>query len=506
MAECDPHRPSFASLEATMAPLTGTQGQTQTQTPALAQTQSASSAGKRASAVQIAELAPNSGSSSCEIAGPCTESSAASHLLQLRQNLRNKFIPKFQIGLPANFIRLGKQRIANSFSSSSPSKDQLAELLFALPTELHILILIKLNFADLLALRLASQSFNNLIKSCESAIVRHYVKHVGKSWEYELYPPPRPNQASITYLINLKHRTNTCQKLAAQLCNFVARDILRRNTARKRREFSATWHRMYDRLVPLLFTLSHFFEEYRRIILERCVSRSKSGQNFLLNSGSTLWDDQMQIMDKYDPMLLLDCYHMYGFMLQAFERKLRPPAMASTFERFIRGWTAKPATTQEIEILLMLGGMDQVQRVLSHRTYNERRKALDNFIKGLSPTKNPAKWREHWTELGVANETIRLDKIPNTKIAVPALHLIWVPNALNLLLQKEIIEHVDFGGDSSVRSTRDFVSDLVGYDILRFSSPPPQPLDNDEDDDDVSDSEEEDEDSEDGSDDDDLDV
>lgn len=65
--------------------------------------------------------------------------------------------------------------------------------------------------------------------------------------------------------------------------------------------------------------------------------------------------------------------------------------------------------------------------------------------------------------------------MPHTKLAIPALHLIWVPNALNLLLAKEVIEHVDFGGDSSVRSTRDFVSDLVGWDILRYSGPPPPP-------------------------------
>ena len=51
--------------------------------------------------------------------------------------------------------------------------------------------------------------------------------------------------------------------------------------------------------------------------------------------------------------------------------------------------------------------------------------------------------------------------------------MIWVPNALNLLLAKGVIEHVEFGGESSVWSLRDFVSDMVGWDILQYSAPPP---------------------------------
>ena len=353
-------------------------------------------------------------------------------------------------------------------------RDSLIQLFLSLPNELHVLILCELDLQTVLSLRLASRSLNSLVASCESALVRYYTKNVCTALETYLYPPPGPNEATIHYLLNWKHRKNTSRTLSAQLCNFVSREILFRNTLKKRSAFQPTWNRMFQKLCPLIFTLNHFFESYRHSLLSRCIANSKEGSTFAIVAGPALWDDQMQIMDAYDPILLLDLYHCYGFLLQAFERKLRPPSYATGLERLLRGWTAKPATTQEIEVLLMLGGMDMIGRVLGHGAYNERRRALDAFIRALDPAANPGGWRSVWEGLGLDPVAVPLDRIPATRLGIPALHLIWVPNALNLLLAKEVIEHVDFGGDSSVRSTRDFVSDLVGWDILRYSSAPPQ--------------------------------
>ena len=290
--------------------------------------------------------------------------------------------------------------------------------------------------------------------------------------------------------------------MAAQLSNFVAREILRCDTSNKRRAFRTTWLRMFDKLVPLLFTLGQFFESYRASTLKRALAPTDQTTNskakFSIITGSTVWDDQARIMDQYEPLLLLECYHMYGFLLQAFERKLRPPTYASRIEKLLRGWTAKPATSHQIEILLMLGGMDAVQKVLSKRTYNERRRALDVFIRDLSPMQN-VNWRTHWRQLGVERDGVDLDRVPQSRIAVPPLPIIWVPSALKLLLEKGVIDDVEFGDHSPGRSTRNFVSGLVGYDILRFSSPPAYvPDDSDEDDDlDLADSDSDDEDSED---------
>jgi hypothetical protein len=120
--------------------------------------------------------------------------------------------------------------------------------------------------------------------------------------------------------------------------------------------------------------------------------------------------------------------------------------------------------TPEVEKLLMLGGMEQVYRVLKGRTYSRRRDALDNFINGLKPTTS-MQWRSHWDKMNIASEHIQLDRIQNLRIRLPALHLVWVPSALKLLLCSKIINRVDFSNGSAARSPSDFISDLIGFDL-----------------------------------------
>ena len=263
----------------------------------------------------------------------------------------------------------------------------------------------------------------------------------------------------------------------------MSREILRHNTARKRRAFSPTWERMHARLQPLLFTLNHFFETYRRTLLERSAANRQAASGpsikptFSIQTGAAaLWSDQSAIMDAYDPLLLLDLYHCYGFLLQALERRLRPPSYAGPLERYVRGWTAAPASARAIEILLLLGGADAVASVLAHRRYADRRAALDAFIAALDPARNPDGWRRAWTDLGVCGDRFPLEDVPTTRIALPALHLVWVPSALSMLLAKDVIENVDFEGDFvgdlSARVIHDFVSEMVGFDILRFETAP----------------------------------
>ncbi|KAK3061513.1 hypothetical protein LTS18_006037, partial [Coniosporium uncinatum] len=266
----------------------------------------------------------------------------------------------------------------------------------------------------------------------------------------------------------------------------------------------------------------------------------------------------IDLITNYDPILLLDCYYMYGFLLQAIERQLRPPRyssitsqlgqrVAQTWRRGLsrrrwqtsRYWTheqvrstaattnttttttaaaaaAGSTVTQDIEALLILGGMDAVQQVLSHRSCRGRQRALRRFVASLFPQRNKH-WRSAWRDLGLDGDGdgfdedghvaggsggIDLDAISRTKVGLPALHLIWVPQALEVLLKKGVIEEVDFGTAGVVgseagsgRGMREFVSGLVGWDVLRYGGVPPPPVDYD-DHDDYDDEDEDEEDSE----------
>jgi hypothetical protein len=221
---------------------------------------------------------------------------------------------------------------------------------------------------------------------------------------------------------------------------------------------------LFRAMAPLVFTLNHFFEHYRRMILERAMKNWSPTQKFQISTGGpTLWDDQMSILDRYSPALMLDCYHVYGYLLQVLEFQLRPNKIERAL-RSLQGLKAEMCCTPEVEMLLMLGGMEQVYRVLKGTTYSRRRDALDNFINSLKPTTNVL-WRSQWEKMNIASEHIRLDKIQNLRLRLPALHLVWVPSALKLLLCSKIINRVDFSNGSTARSPSDFISDLIGFDL-----------------------------------------
>lgn len=319
--------------------------------------------------------------------------------------------------------------------------------------------MLQLEIKDILALRGASKSLHYMIEGCVSAVVRSYA-HSLDDLHRSLYPPPPPGMAQLSYLIDNEHRLCTSRLLASLIAAFFCDKMLgmkKRNKARAR-----TYDRIYTGLLPLFFTLGHFFENYRRMILERAMKQWRAGQAFQISTGGpTLWDDQVSILDRYTPALMLDCYHAYGYLLQVFEFQLRPRSMEKLVRR-VRGRNASPAATREVEVMLMLGGMEQVCQVLRGRSYSARRDCLDSFINRLKPTTN-LQWKDAWKDLRVESDIIQLDRVPSLRLQLPALHLVWVPSALKLLLRDKIIDRVDFSSDSGARSPTDFVIDLLVY-------------------------------------------
>lgn len=302
-----------------------------------------------------------------------------------------------------------------------------------------------------------------MIEDCSPSIVRAYIKANMTNLEIGLYPAPAPGQAKFHYLLDVEHRIKVSRNLTALICDFYTTSmslLYRFGSRRRRKEVASMYRGLFKSIQPLVFTLGHFFENYRRMILTRALKNCNSDRDFEISTGgSTLWEDQLFIMETYSPELVLDCYHVYGFLLQMLECELRPTKLQRAI-RNLKGQNGEMCCTPEVEILLMLGGMEQVYRVLKGKSYGRRRDTLDSFIDGLNPTTN-VNWRTQWQNLHVESGDISLDKIGNLRLRLPALHLVWVPCALKLLLCSKIINRVDFSIDSAARSPSDFIIDLL---------------------------------------------
>lgn len=342
-------------------------------------------------------------------------------------------------------------------------------------------ILCGLDFADMLALRLTHTSFYNLILQNESPIVRHLIKHDAPQLLVDLWPPPQlPQPSSLSYFLGLTHRNVVVRELATYIADFIMIKICRQTTKVQQDGFYPRHQRIRSRCQPLLLTLYHFFESYRNHlvapVLNEASGFTKVGPldfSTFPQLGNTQELERM-IIDRYDPERLLQVHQMYKLLLAAFVRKLRPPSYAGRFERTLRGWRKTPASQDDIVKVLLLGGIPKVKRIIEIKTYSARIKALDEFLQGLSSTKNEDGARPDGV---VAEPPIALSSSPalvansverfvtaflneeglsRISGSFPELRDIWSRTAENILLEKNVIRSV-----YEIPIMREFIESLM---------------------------------------------
>ncbi|CAI6338404.1 unnamed protein product [Periconia digitata] len=366
----------------------------------------------------------------------------------------------FQTMLSASLRSMRRKGAGEGLSGKSPFLAALVRL----PRELHIQILSSLCIADLLSLRLTSRTLNDLVTCCGSALVRHWVRHKMGTLHTRLYPPPRPNEADLPYLLAMRRRHIASVRLTRQLARFVLHDTLKHTSERQRQ----MWASVYEKMIPLVFGVGYFLEEHRRAILERDLGRirPRSHIGYDICTEGSIADAERKILMRLDPPLRLQFFYMYCFILQVLTRKLRPPTYTGSVEKVLRGWHGKPACAEDVAFVLILGGVGQVAKLLSCRNYGERRRLLHMFITRLSPHESVS-WRKHWRDVGVTSPAL-LDDIPCSTIRITQLDQIWEPLVVEAMRAESreftALEKQRF---AEVMASRGFLNELMGYDILR---------------------------------------
>lgn len=257
-------------------------------------------------------------------------------------------------------------------------------------------------------------------------------------------------------------------RLTRELATFVLKDTLRHTNQRQKQ----LWASVYEKMIPLVFGVGYFLEEHRRILLERDLGRirprSHIGYDICTTPGIT--SQERHILKKLDPPLRLQFFYMYCFILQVLMRKLRPPTYSGSVEKVLRGWHGKPACVEDIAFVLILGGVGAIAKLLACQNYSERRRLLHSFITRLSPHEN-VRWREHWRDLGVTSHAL-LDDIPCSSIGITQLDQIWTPLIIEGM-NTQSMEFTQYEKDryEEVRVSRNFLNELMGYDILRGRPP-----------------------------------
>lgn len=305
--------------------------------------------------------------------------------------------------LPALPLRPSTESAARkTYDAPIPSKLQpltdshpslpLDQLFAGLPNELQIQVISNLPLPDILNLRLSSKSWHSLITAHEGSIVRHHLQQCIPEYARKLYPVNDPTDFNFHYLCGLWHRLHVAAKLAYMMSEWITKDIFLRQSDSQRLAFASQHERMRRRLIPLLFTVFHYFETYRRLHL-RYVEKHGHG---LKMDPYTVNPIEKEIMELYDDQTLLRVHEIFPLVISSFCRRLRPPTYVGRVERSLRGYIREKPADDVHTAILCIGGMRQVERLWEIKGYNSRRVAVDNWYNSLMKDP-PAEQPQHKT-------------------------------------------------------------------------------------------------------------
>lgn len=272
-------------------------------------------------------------------------------------------------------------------------------MFLGLPNELQVQVISFLPLPDILNLRLASKAWHSLITLHEATIVRHHLEHYVPIYARRLYPATHNKELTFHYLCGLWHRLHVAAKLAYMMSEWITKDIFLRQTEAERLAFAPQHERMRRRLIPLLFTVFHFFEMYRKLHLE---FMEKHGHGLKMDV-YTVNPIEKEIMDMYDDQTLLRVHEVFPLVISSFCRRLRPPTYVGRVERSLRGYIREKPSDEIHSAILCIGGMRQVERLWEIKGYNSRRVAVDNWYNSLTrdgPTDQPTKTRRSLMSFG----------------------------------------------------------------------------------------------------------
>jgi hypothetical protein len=176
------------------------------------------------------------------------------------------------------------------------------------------------------------------------------------------------------------------------MCEWITKDIFLRQTEAQKLAFAPQHERMRRRLIPLLFTVFHFFETYRRLHLQYIAEKGHG----LLKEPYTVNPVETQVMNMYDNQTLLRVHEVFPLIISSFCRRLRPPTYVGRVERSLRGYLRERPPDEVHVAILCMGGLRQVERLWETKGYNNRRAAVDVWFGSLTkePTvEAPAKGR-----------------------------------------------------------------------------------------------------------------
>lgn len=263
---------------------------------------------------------------------------------------------------------------------------RFATLLLHLLPELQLVVMCQMSLVDLLSFRLVCQTFNGIVRSNQSSIVKYFTTH-GNLRKFAMLYQPLPTPLGLEVLLGLSHRYYVVEHLATFLGKFHLVQSANDHRAAppilfERPEYLAAVEVLARNMKPYLLMLYHFIETYREKLAET-----------VLVYGISIEDQrnriEAEIIRRYNGYILNGLCAMSDFLIKVTARRLRAAANAGKFERLLRGWSQNPATEAQCIELLVIGTLETVNKTISISGFPERIAAIEKHLQDFSIMKKP---------------------------------------------------------------------------------------------------------------------
>ncbi|KAK3387729.1 hypothetical protein B0H63DRAFT_559198 [Podospora didyma] len=276
--------------------------------------------------------------------------------------------------LPLASLRRGNTQLKLQEQPSETSQSHNSYSGFSnLPLEILEQIMGYLEVPDILNLRLVSRPWNHFVTYQESDIAFAYLRqpHI-PTLSIELFKPVATAAPNLAYIAGLWNRYCLASRLSDSMSEWITVDLFLRRKSEQRESFHEREALMRRRLVPLLLTISHFFETYRQMLLDPSTADIDHAAF------------ERRIMEQYDDITLLQVHQFFPIFMTFQSRRLRPPSYLSHVERSFRGYHTSPPPENVQIAMLYLGGLREVFRLTRIGPYERLRTAVDEWYEGVT--------------------------------------------------------------------------------------------------------------------------
>ena len=355
--------------------------------------------------------------------------------------------------------------------SSHATADLTSASLFRLPTELLLMVVVEVSFADIIRMRATCRKAQELLSKgdiLQEWMLRqasaHHNDEQGDAFKLyaQLYPPT--NGTSIEYLMNQHRRLSAAIALATNLKCFVKEFVSKQPDSWALQDTALSsvivymtcpeYAQIKDKLVPCLLIIQHYLETLKSKIYDLAKAR--------WTDTSSIWAHVHEVTFRvYKQEDVLSAHETFQVLCWLMARLLDPSGFRA---RRIIVLGKRALSDEDVRLFVVLANLRSLALLVRTNSYKAREKMVLKLIRSHDPTRNKDwldAWSAHRPEYSLISESSHAVNVVNLRFGFQD---VWMRAAMQYLAKHNLQQRAEnvLEVDRSGRRTIDGYTDIAG--------------------------------------------